>query len=62
LGVHGPYDVIHGAAVAAAAAVPQAPGAVEWVVTAGLDGLVGLAVGLALIPVVSRAMGLFART
>jgi hypothetical protein len=29
---------------------------VTWGVTAGLDGIIGLAAGLALIPVVSRAI------
>ena len=54
---HGPYDLIHALAVGAADAVRVAHGAVEWAVTAALDGVVGLALGLALIPVV----GLFAR-
>ena len=52
LGVHGPYDVIHGIAVAAGHAVPSMSGAVEWIVTAGLDGVIGLLLGLLLIPVV----------
>ncbi len=44
------YDWIHHQAVAAAAAVAQAPGLVEWTVTALFDGIFGLALGLALIP------------
>ncbi len=51
LGLHGPYDWIHHQAQAAALAVPQAAGLVEWAVTAALDGVVGLALGLVLIPV-----------
>ena len=49
---HAPYDFIHGVAVAAADAVPAAKGFVEWLVTAVLDGIVGLALGLMLIPLV----------
>ena len=56
------YDAIHLLAVAAgnrAAAVAQgAAGAVEWLVTAGLDGLFGLALGMVLIPVVTRLAAL----
>ena len=39
-------------AEAAAEALPSAPGAAAWTVTAALDGIFGLALGLALIPVV----------
>ncbi|RHZ94825.1 DUF808 domain-containing protein [Cereibacter sphaeroides] len=57
--VHGLYELgfgwlhhhIHDIAVAAADAVGQARGAVEWATTAFFDGLLGLALGLALIPV-----------
>ncbi|HSG54225.1 MAG TPA: DUF808 family protein, partial [Paracoccaceae bacterium] len=56
---------IHDLAVAAGHAVPQAPAAVEWLVTAAVDGVFGLALGLALIPVtktvIAPAMALFAR-
>ncbi len=41
---------IHDAAVAAAGALPAAAAAVEWTVTAAGSGLVGLAVGAAIIP------------
>ena len=54
---HGPYDVIHGVAVAAAGVAPVAKGFVEWLVTALLDGVVGLAIGLALIPLVGMMPG-----
>jgi predicted DNA repair protein MutK len=49
---HGPFDFIHAVAVAAAGAVPAAAGFVEWLVTAVLDGIVGVAIGMLLIPVV----------
>ncbi|QFU10174.1 Inner membrane protein YedI [Rhodobacteraceae bacterium THAF1] len=55
LGWHLPYDVIHDLAVGAAASVPESlAGAVEWGVTAFLDGIIGLVLGLALIPVVTK--------
>ena len=57
LGWHGPYDIIHGAADAVAAAVPTAKGLVEWLVTAGLDGIVGVVLGLLLIPIVAKVIG-----
>jgi predicted DNA repair protein MutK len=44
------YDTIHHAAEAAAHAVAQAEGFVSWAVTAALDGLAGLVLGVALIP------------
>ncbi|SEP21959.1 hypothetical protein SAMN04490248_1417 [Salinihabitans flavidus] len=44
------YDWIHHVAVAAASGMGEWTGAVEWTVTAGIDGLVGLALGAALIP------------
>lgn len=51
LGWHLVYDGIHGAA----AAVGEG-GFASWAVTAGLDGLIGLAVGLLLIPAVGRVV------
>jgi predicted DNA repair protein MutK len=52
------YDWIHDLAVAAAAAVGEGlAGFTDWSVTAGLDGVFGLAVGLLLIPVVTRVIG-----
>ncbi|MEM9204706.1 MAG: DUF808 domain-containing protein [Pseudomonadota bacterium] len=53
LGWHLPYDTIHHIAEAAADAIGAAKGFVSWVVTAGLDGVIGLMLGLALIPVVT---------
>ncbi|WP_407494830.1 DUF808 domain-containing protein [Pseudooceanicola sp. MF1-13] len=60
LGWHWPYETIHDIAVAAAnTASDTVHGAIEWIVTAGLDGIIGLIVGLILIPIVSFAMSLF---
>lgn len=57
LGFHGPEDVIYGWASAAASAVPAGyAGAVQWIVTAACDGVIGLALGLAIIPLVSRVL------
>lgn len=53
LGWHAPYALIHDAAVGAAAAVPAAAGVVQWAVTAALDGVVGLLLGLLLLPLIS---------
>ncbi|MFV0409120.1 MAG: DUF808 domain-containing protein [Paracoccus sp. (in: a-proteobacteria)] len=50
LGWHTPYEWIHHQAEAAAHAVPQFAGLVSWAVTAFFDGIVGLALGLVLIP------------
>ncbi|MHA6266904.1 DUF808 domain-containing protein [uncultured Aliiroseovarius sp.] len=57
LGVHQPYEVIHDIAVAAAQAVPSMPGFIEWAVTATLDGVVGLALGVLIIPLATRVIG-----
>ena len=55
---HAPYEVIHHIAVAVAHRVPAAvEGAVEWAVTAFLDGIVGLALGLVLMPLVGLVKG-----
>ena len=45
---------IHDIAAAAGAAVPQATGVVEWTAKAAMDGVFGLAVGAALIPLATR--------
>ncbi len=53
-----PYDFIHGVAVAAAGFVPASVhGLAEWAVTALLDGIVGLVLGLALVPVAGMFAG-----
>jgi predicted DNA repair protein MutK len=63
LGWHAPYEAIHHAAESTAEALTLGAGAVTWLVTAALDGLVGLVLGFALIPAVKRvaplASGLF---
>ena len=56
LGWHLPYEQIKQAAKLVAEASGSAPGFVTWAVTAGLDGLIGLVAGLALIPIVTRAL------
>ncbi len=48
------YAQIHHLAVAVALAVPAIGGFAEWAVTAAIDGLLGLALGLALIPIATR--------
>ncbi len=52
---------IHGAAVAAGAAVPVASAVIEWLVSAIGSGLVGLAVGAAVVPLAHGGKALFAR-
>jgi predicted DNA repair protein MutK len=47
---------IHDVAVAAAALVPVIAGFVEWTVTAFIDGVFGLALGLLLIPVATHVV------
>ena len=49
-----PYATIHHFAEAVAHAVPAAQAFVEWLVTAALDGVFGLVLGVILIPVTSR--------
>ena len=56
LGWHWPYETIHHIAVGIAEALATAEGFVKWSVTATLDGVLGLALGLVLIPLVNRAI------
>ncbi len=51
-----PYDTIHHLAVAAATGIGTAASAVQWIVTAALDGVIGLALGLLLLPVVTQTL------
>lgn len=53
-GLAGPEHWIHDAAVAVGRSVPVAAGLAEWLTTAAGSGLVGLAAGFALIPVVGK--------
>jgi predicted DNA repair protein MutK len=48
---------IHDLAHAAAVAVPGIGGVLEWLVKAVLDGILGLVLGLLLIPVAVRVIG-----
>jgi len=59
LGLSWPYDTIHHAAEGIAHLVAVAEGAVAWLATAVMDGIVGLALGLALVPVGTRVLSLF---
>jgi predicted DNA repair protein MutK len=52
-----PYTTIHHLAEVVAHAVPAAQGFVTWAVTAALDGVFGLILGVALIPVATRVIG-----
>jgi predicted DNA repair protein MutK len=66
IGYPAPYETIHHWAVAAAGSAPPAlAGTVEWLTTAFLDGVVGLILGLILIPVavyvIGPIAGLFSR-
>jgi len=54
LGLHQPYEGIHDLAETAAHLIPGAAGFVAWLVTALLDGMIGLALGFLLIPVAAR--------
>ena len=56
LGFAAPAHVIHDIAVALGAMVPQAAGAVTWTATAAMDGVLGLVLGLLLIPLVTRVI------
>jgi predicted DNA repair protein MutK len=65
LGYSGPYDFIHDFAHDAGLAVPAAPGAIEWLTSAGLSGVIGLIIGFLLIPfekfLFAPIAGLFAK-
>lgn len=52
-----PYETIHHLAEAAAAALGTAQGFIAWLVTAFFDGIFGLILGVALIPLVTRLLG-----
>ncbi len=57
MGVKGIYDTIHNIAVAVAHAMPDAlQGFMEWFATAAMDGVLGLAIGFALIPIVTKVI------
>lgn len=56
LGVNQPYGWVHDLSEAAALAVPAMPGVASWAMTAFLDGIFGLLLGLVLIPVASHVI------
>lgn len=57
MGIAGPAHVIHAIAHSVAhVADPQFQDAVAWVVTAAIDGVLGLALGFGLIPVVEKVI------
>ena len=57
LGWKTPYSLIHDFAVMVAAKVPEgAHGAAEWIATAFADGVFGVALGLAIIPIATRVI------
>jgi predicted DNA repair protein MutK len=56
LGLEAISHFIEGVAAGAAHLVGTGEAAVEWIVTAALDGVFGLALGLALIPLVNRVV------
>lgn len=62
LGWYLPYDTIHHIAVGLAEGTGEMAAAVEWIATAFMDGVIGLAVGAVLIPIVSAVTGLFGGT
>lgn len=51
-----PYESIHHLAEIAAHAVPAASGLVDWAVTALFDGIIGVVLGMALVPVVTKVI------
>ncbi|MEL6206597.1 MAG: DUF808 family protein, partial [Pseudomonadota bacterium] len=57
LGWAAPAHVIHDVAAAVSHLASVGSGFLEWLVTALIDGLIGLGVGLALIPIVDVATG-----
>jgi predicted DNA repair protein MutK len=56
LGWHWPYETIHHIAAGAAATVGAAEALVEWLVTAAIDGVIGIGLGMLLIPVVTKVL------
>ena len=56
LGFTSPEHLIHGISASVGHAMPLASGFVEWLVKATLDGLVGLALGFALVPFASYVL------
>ena len=58
MGWHAPEEIIHSVAVTVAGGFPEAAhGALEWIVTAICDGILGIALGFALIPLGTKVIG-----
>lgn len=57
MGWHLPYDLIHGVAVT----LGQGNGFIEWTVTALIDGILGVCLGLLLMPVIGVVSGMFGK-
>ncbi|MGI9393059.1 MAG: DUF808 domain-containing protein [Boseongicola sp.] len=53
LGWHWPFETIHQIAVAGSNLIAVSEGFVEWSITATLDGVIGLLLGLMLLPIVT---------
>ncbi|MFY7958956.1 MAG: DUF808 domain-containing protein [Elsteraceae bacterium] len=56
LGLAGPAHLAHGLAQSLGALIPAVSGPVSWIAESGVTTLIGLAIGLAMIPVVARAL------
>lgn len=57
LGMHQPYEWIKATAALAATAAPQIAGLAQWGATAFFDGIFGLMLGLAVIPLATYVIG-----
>ncbi|ETX14632.1 ABC transporter [Roseivivax halodurans JCM 10272] len=58
MGWHAPEEIIHSIAVAIGGGLPEAArGTAEWIVTAICDGILGIALGFALIPLGTKVIG-----
>ena len=56
LGLAGPAHLAHGLAQSVGALIPAVSGPVSWIAESGVTTLIGLSIGLAMIPVVARAL------
>jgi predicted DNA repair protein MutK len=62
MGWHGLYDAIHHVAESVTGTMSgRLAGILDWVIVAGLDGLLGLTIGFVLIPVTTHVLGPVAR-
>ena len=56
MGWHGPEDLIDGIAESTALVVGVAEGFIKWFVKAAIDGVLGIIVGMAIIPLVKNVL------